>query len=320
MKRILIVVAAAVVALSVAAGVWFLRDRPPVDTRVAQPAQDLRPPGGEVRERDVLFEWESEKTGGVAAYRIGDLRLDLSLRNGATVNDYTPVTPVLRITDRSGATFEVLGEEGFLKPIVGLGVGVVDRAAQGDQVIFTSYSGGAHCCLTVILAEKLGGAWTATKVATLDGDGLRDFPADKDGDGRREFLVRDDRFLYVFDSYAASGAPPKLLAVENGQVKDVSAEPGFKPVFQAVLPKEREYCETGMNGVCASYAAAAARAGVLEEAWPVILKSYDRKSNWELPTSCRTPGPGQCPPGDVVKFKTYPEALRAFLRENGYPA
>ena len=40
-----------------------------------------------------------------------------------------------------------------------------------QEVYFASYSGGAHCCTHVVIAEELGKKWVAVTVGDFDGDG-----------------------------------------------------------------------------------------------------------------------------------------------------
>jgi hypothetical protein len=47
---------------------------------------------------------------------------------------------------------------------------------------------------------------------------------DLNRDGRYEFMIRDNVFLYAFACYACSEAPLKLLAIDNGTVKDVTGD------------------------------------------------------------------------------------------------
>ena len=194
-------------------------------------------------------------------------------------------------------------------------------AKNGPVVAFLqTYTGGMHCCqqLRVIVRSADG-----LKVVELGGyDGAEfGWPKDIDGDGIRDFVVSDDRFLYAFESYAASVAPPKVLNVIDGAVRDVSAEPRFAQVFVKAASSARKACtgEDYPNGACAAWAAAAARLGALEAVWPVILTEY-RKEPAAWPDHCKVDrdADGQCPEGQLVEYRDYPTGLRAFLVETGY--
>ena len=53
-----------------------------------------------------------------------------------------------------------------------------------------------------------------------------------------------------------------------------------------------------------------------------MLRAYDRDSGWELPTGCRVAlnTNGECPPASVIRYTNFPDALRAFLVQEGYLA
>jgi hypothetical protein len=150
-------------------------------------------------------------------------------------------------------------------------------------------------------------------------------PRDLDGDGVVDFRERDNSFLYRFASYAGSFAPLQFFNIVGNRAVDVSTRPGFGPTFRAAMNEARSACvEPGpdRNGACAGYVAAAARVGQFDAAWAVMLRSYDRDSDWELPTGCRVaPGPnGECPAASTITYSNFPDALRAFLARQGYIA
>ncbi len=198
-------------------------------------------------------------------------------------------------------------------------LGPLDKG--GPVVAFLqTYTGGMHCCqqLRAIVRSADG-----PKVVELGGyDGAEfDWPKDIDGDGIRDFVVSDDRFLYAFESYAASVAPPKVLNIVDGAVRDVSAEPRFAKVFAMAAVRARKACigEDYPNGACAAWAASAARLGQLDAVWPVILAEH-RKETAIWPDRCRVDRSedGDCPEGQLVEYPDYPTALRAYLVELGY--
>lgn len=274
------------------------------------------PPPLSAEGADKLVNWSEADTPGVAHYRLGGLQLTLS---GRTVQEGRQT--VLTVQAPNDATpFEVTASPGLDVAMAEVGVGRIDPASPVPQVLFTTYTGGAHCCADIRLVEQLNGAWRVTQIAIQDGDRLGKFPQDLDGDGRREIELTDDAFLYAFTAYADSYAPPRLVTVNDGRIKDVSAEARFRPVYVAYISQVQGPCEQHSNGACAAYAAAAARTGQLDEVWPKVLASYDPKSDWILPSACGmdiTDG-SPCPEGKEIQFSTYPEALRWFLGEQGY--
>jgi hypothetical protein len=263
---------------------------------------------------NTLVTWSQDEHPGPVTYDVEGLRLTLSERQ--TTDGYVPVHTLAR----DGKTLlEVTGTERFGNASAQIGVGRIDPGSPEPQVLFTTFTGGAHCCADTKLLEKVGKTWKVVDVALRDGDRLAEFPQDYDNDGRVEILLSDDSFLYAFDSYAGSWAPPAFWQVTSGVLKDVSATPGLKPQYQAYLAKAEPECRRGLNGACAAYAAAAARVGHIDEAWPVMLASYQRDSDWVYPTACLSDdSQAACPEPDQVRFETYPESLRWFLGERGY--
>jgi len=103
------------------------------------------------------------------------------------------------------------------------GTSMLDAAdLDGDgepEVIVSTFSGGAHCCLTARVLT-----WDGTGYQPLDiawGDvGFR--LDDVDGDGRPELVGQDPVFSAAFTAYAASAFPPLVLHVDHGRTVDVT--------------------------------------------------------------------------------------------------
>ena len=50
-----------------------------------------------------------------------------------------------------------------------------------------------------------------------------------------------------------------------------------------------------------------------------MLRAFDPKSDWDLPSDCATTlVDNQCPEGSVIRAANYPDALRHFLAAQGY--
>ncbi len=193
----------------------------------------------------------------------------------------------------------------------------LDVRSPDRQLLFASFSGGAHCCTSLTMLERAASAWRRTDLGEWDGE-TPALPNDIDGDGRKEFVFRDQSFLYTFDSYAGSWAPPIVMTVAGGRMRDVSDQARFRPVYQRELADARKACAEQSNGACAGYVALAARAGQLDEAWAFMLRSYDQQADWTYPTACRVRTAGACPAGAEQAFATFPESLQWFLGEQGY--
>ena len=224
--------------------------------------------------------------------------------------------PQLTLRGLSGASVKWTGDGTSWSPAARFAVTTLGSDPT-PAILMTSFSGGAHCCVTLTMATEQNGSWSQLELGSWDGDRV-DLPTDLDGDGVKEFRFADQAFLYAFASYAESYAPPVIHQIGEGQVRDVSDAPRYRSIFASYADRTREACEKNGNGACAAYVAAAARAGKLDEAWAVMLRSYDQAYVWDLPKACRLRTAGACPPEAEIKFATYPEALQWFLGEHGY--
>ena len=261
--------------------------------------------------------------GGPKTYRIDGYTVAISARD--TTGPGPTTEPILHVTAPTGEETEITGDPSFIR-YASLGIGKLDPANPGDQVIFTTYSGGAHCCSTINVLELTNGKWeniadrNGTNIfGDVDGEPLLEFPVDVDGDGVPDIVLRDDSFLYQFDAYAFSWAPPRIFEIRNGEIQDVTTESRYLPVFEADMEEARASCLQHSNGGCAGFIADAARSGHFDEAWTVMLPNYDSKSDWGL-TSCDTAysPAGTCPAGHELHFPDFPSALRSFLAEHAY--
>jgi len=198
-----------------------------------------------------------------------------------------------------------------------LGFGRLDRNGT-PALIVQSFTGGAHCCLHLQAVTLSSGKQQIVDLGLWDGDFIDEWPNDLNGDGRRDIVRYDNSFLYAFAPYAMSYAPPVILNIIDGKLVDVSANRSFAKVFADAIPDARSECLEGGRGGCAAYVASAARVGRFKEAWAEMLRHYDRNSEWGLPDGCDTGFyEDKCENGGR-RFKSYPDALSAFLKEHGY--
>lgn len=312
-KRVTALVVAVVMIIAGVAAIIYLGSQDEQPSPAAQPpaAAEAQPalegvaiPPGTV----ATWEW---REGAPADYHADGLQLRLERVGGE--EDYKARLFISGAGPAHEVALETAGP-------VTLAVGDFDRQATGSEVLVGAYSGGAHCCTQVQLIERAGDGWRAVDLGSWDGGGF-EAPVDYDKDGTPEIERYDNRFLYAFESYAGSVAPPQFFNVKGGEVVEVSAAPGLKPQFEALLPEYRKGCEGVSNGACAGYVAAAARAGKLKEAWRVMMKSHDRTSDWGLPPGCAVEMvDDKCPPGQEITFTDFPAALGSFLTEWGYIA
>jgi hypothetical protein len=272
-------------------------------------------PGTPVREGQRI-EWTMGD--GRKAYRLGDMTATFDRVQCAPLGEDCAegdLEPVLTLSRADGSSVRLDGSP--MQNILMLG-----RLSKDGPVVafFQDYTGGMHCCQRMRVVTPGGAGLTVAELGGYDGAEIG-WPKDIDRDGIRDFVVSDDRFLYAFESYAASVAPPKVLNVIDGAVRDVSAEQRFARIFEKAAAGARKACigEDYPNGACAAWAAAAARLGTLDAVWPVILSEYRRDpATW--PDRCKVDRSedGTCPEGQLVEYPDYPTGLRAFLAETGY--
>lgn len=196
------------------------------------------------------------------------------------------------------------------------GVFRLDSGVKTPQIVFTSFTGGAHCCVRVDILSYDGLRWRRIEAGASNGGLLSLY--EKHGDAAPALVFGDDRFVYAFASYAESRQPIRVFSFRAGRLIDVSEAWTYKPLYLAEMGKLRGDCEQHANGACAAFVADAARAGRFKEAWATMLASYD-KSSQVFPTSCDVAEvQGACPDGRAHKFSSYPQALARFLADTGY--
>jgi len=264
------------------------------------------------------LDWEADKAEAETIRQAGPYVLTIAKKMDS--DDSSMVAPV--VTLRRGADSIVMeGEsvsDGYEHHIA---LVQLERGAP-PVVMLQSFSGGAHCCTTIQLAGDFGGMLRKVDLGGWDGDG-NGLPKDVSGDGVADFVMVDNSFLYAFAPYAMSYAPPQILDVVGGKVVDVSEKRAFRSQYLATLKDAGNDCRTSdddltRNGACAAYVAAAARLGKLDEAWPVMLEHYSAQVDWSNPMGCAVVTKGECPKGDEITYQSYPEALLAFLKSQGY--
>jgi hypothetical protein len=196
----------------------------------------------------------------------------------------------------------------------------MDASNDAPELFVSRYSGGAHCCNLISIVAKTGnGQWTEIEVGAYDGDPERNYPNDVTGDGVAEIVTLDNSFLYAFASYAGSYAPTIVLALRDGAIVDVSAEPDFDYVMGAAVRNLGTMPDAGesRNSWLAAYTAMQLRLGA-DDPFALADKDYDPEPDWGL-TFCRDEGTEtyDCPE-DRIGRTEFPVALRQFLSERGY--
>ena len=199
----------------------------------------------------------------------------------------------------------------------------LDQSNQTQEVLLSSFTGGAHCCGTVHILTKNNSTKEGQDVdlGPFDGGTLTAIDPLK---GNQPLIVtNDNRFLYRFASYAGSAAPAQLWQLQNGSFINVTHNSIYRNIHLknlALLETTiREFPIEGYNpnGVLAAYVATKAMLGKASSAWLTMLDLFDPNQDWGL-EECRGgyDESGNC--REKIVYDGYPEALLAFLLQTGY--
>ena len=262
---------------------------------------------------------EDEETPATREITQGPIKAVLSYKEGKSEDGELARAPVVTVfADGKEVAKLERNDFGLGNPPVSVQIAELDPANSTPEVVVSFFTGGAHCCsdTKVLTQAKDGSRWQTVEVGEFDGGPLT--ASDFDGDGRYEFESRDNTFLYTFGCYACSVAPLKLLATENGAVRDVTGEPRFRPVHAAYLKDiVSNVPDEDVNGFLAGYVAEKIILGEGKQAWVLMLAHYDRESDWGLDIcDQKLNEEGDCP-GETLHL-TFPDALERMLKENGY--
>ena len=187
------------------------------------------------------------------------------------------------------------------------------------QVLFSWFTGGAHCCAATRIATQIDGVWKIVETGDRDGDEA--FTPIKDG-ARYALAAIDNSFLYAFDSYAASFAPDQLYELRGDKLVDVTRESRFAPVLRSTLKKQESAANKDKsiwrtNGFLAGWVAQKALLGEQADAWKRMLVLFDRTNPAGISQCDADKPPKECADKAFIA-KEFPRALRAFLVKNGY--
>ena len=194
----------------------------------------------------------------------------------------------------------------------------LDPKTSSPQVVFGSFSGGAHCCTTTQIITSAG---QIVDAGVIDGEGYSF--EDIDGDGHVEILGIDNSFLYMFDAYATSYAPPRVQRLVEGKLLDVTREPTTKPYIQRSL-REMQFQAAqnpslwSSNGYLGGWVATKALLGEVEDAWQRMLSSYSQDSFFNEEECSISVKIDRCPPNMRHRIP-FPVTLQKHLVKHGYP-
>jgi hypothetical protein len=255
-----------------------------------------------------------------ASVTVGDVTATISMVRRPKIDpDYD--VPVLKVLVGDRPVIEIVGiASGFDYPETEASIAEIDPNNVRPEVYFASFSGGMHCCTQVVVATQVGNKWVAVPVGSFDGDG--DFLNDLDRDGVAEVVTVDNRFLYEFDCYACSAAPLKVLTVRRGKLVDASGEIQFLPAhrewlrqMEANILAEQRWTS---RGFLAGWVASKARVGEGVAAFAELEAKWDRAAD-EGEEVCLAGGAVEdCPKRQRAVLK-FPERVKLFLEQNGYP-
>jgi subtilisin-like proprotein convertase family protein len=194
-------------------------------------------------------------------------------------------------------------------PVVGQRGGALRvRDLDGDgepEVVLDSYSGAAHCCWYADVYRYLRrrrvyrpsvGFWGNASARLVD----------LGRDGRPEFETADDRFAYVFTSFAGSAFPIRIFRFDHGRFVDVTrrfprlVRRDAARLFRSYLAQRRGP-NADVGGILPAWLADQYLLGRGPAGWPVLRRAVRRGElqSWEKP-------------------KTYLRKVRFFLRRTGY--
>ncbi len=251
----------------------------------------------------------------------GPVSVSVALKKGGPPDGMLYMSPVVTVSVDGKETIRSEGSESIPdNPIFLVQIAEMDLLNAHPEIVFSTYTGGAHCCsdTRVLTSAKDGRSWREIVAGLFDGEPLG--ARDLDGDGRYELATSDNAFLYTFGCYACSTAPLLVLALEDGKLKNVSRNPTFRPnqlnSLKHMIGSANE--DSDRNGFLAGYLGQKSLLDEGKQAWQLMTKYYDHKSEWGLEScSVKPDDKGECPKGKMVK-RTFPEALKIFLKENDY--
>lgn len=260
---------------------------------------------------------EFAENARAASVSLGDVTATVTMR---PLPESDADMPVLTVAVAGRLVAEVEGIESWFDfPTAQASIAEIDPANGYPEVYFSSYSGGAHCCSTVIVVEEVAGRWTPVAVGDFDGGG--DYLDDIDQDGLAEIVTVDNRFLYRFDCYACSAAPLVMYTVRDGRLVDVTTESCFIAAhrdwlsqFEATTGESERWASPGF---LAGWLAAKVRVGEGASAWAELNARWNFAEDPGEET-CLTGGPPEDCAARDLQVLSFPDRLKLFLEETGY--
>ncbi len=253
-----------------------------------------------------------------ASVTVDDVTATVRLNRKAQPSDDDSVHLQVSVGGRNVAE-ATAPDAGFDEPEAEASIAEIDPTNTRPEVYFTAYTGGAHCCTTVIVAEEVGNTWVAVPIGEFDGGG--DYLQDVNDDGVAEIVTVDNRFLYTFDCYACSAAPLVILTVRGGQMVDISTDPRFRQAHRDWLAEIESSVDASERwtspGYLAGWVAAKTRLGEGPAAWKDLKAHWDSRHDAGEEACLTGARIDECPK-DQIKVLKFPDRLKLFLDKNGY--
>jgi hypothetical protein len=102
-------------------------------------------------------------------------------------------------------------------------IAAVDIKGNGEKsILINTFTGGAHCCFILYIAEMNNGKLTFTDTISW-GDSYYE-SKDLDNDGKMELVGSYVGMAYEFTSFAGSQFPILIYGYKNGRVQEVNAD------------------------------------------------------------------------------------------------
>ena len=196
------------------------------------------------------------------------------------------------------------------------------------QVVFTGYTGGAHCCfITAILTTDAEGRWHGAHVPDDDSDSGFGFITA--GDGSAALVEQDSSFAYEFSGYPGSLMPTRIYTLKGLDLHDATRDRPYGEFLSRELGgmeifMKKNWSSDEVNGFLAGWVAEKSLVGQFDDAWRTMLANYDHDGD-QGPTECRVDervwpvvDRARMCPDDQSYAAPFPESLAIFLVQHGY--